>query len=87
MFFTFYNNKNNNIIVKYAINKLLCTKLINNYVCVSEKFAKNFLPNVCAQDFKYSIILTRTSHLTADLSYTRAPSHLIEALRATTGWS
>ena len=32
-------------------------------------------------------ILTHTSHLMVDLSHTHAPPHLIEALRAMTGWS
>ena len=42
-------------------------------VYVSKKIVNFFLPNVHAQDFKYSIILTHTSHLTIDFSYTRAP--------------
>ena len=52
-----------------------------------KKFAKTFFPNVRAQDFKYSTILTHTSHLTVDLSHTRAAPHLIEELRATANWS
>ena len=73
--------------IRYNVNWLLCTKLINDCVYVSKKFCQNFLLSVCAQEFKYSSILTHTSHLTIDLSHTCAPPHPIKAQHAMTGWS
>ena len=77
--------KKNVIAIKYNVNFAIMYKTIDICVYVSKKFAKK-LPSVCAQDFKYSIILTHTSHLTVDLSHTPAPPHLIKTLCATTSW-
>ena len=80
--------KKNVTAIKYNVNFAIMYKTIDICVYVSKKFANFFfLPIVCAQDFKYSIILTHTSHLMVGLSRTRAPPHLIKALRATNGWS
>ena len=53
------------------------------FVSVSGKMPKK-LPSATLSTITK---LTHTSHLTADLSHTCAPPHLIEALRAMTGWS
>ena len=73
--------------MRYNVNWLLCTKLINDCVCVSKKFAENFCP-VCVHKTLSTLLYSHTP-LTSQLTCLTLvlPPHLIKTLRAMTGRS